>query len=239
MNPSETSFLVLGLVLGAAIGVALWQAVRARSAPRREVRLTITPNAVPARRASTLAIPGGRHDQGPLPGSPDGDARVHEPPAVVRSAAATSSPVAVIGRVAPPCSNADSISTRHSRFPSTQSPCRSWSTGPGLWACRSERGQRVAAHCRSGQPAGAARPAALPFPMPVSTRTRASATSASPAAIDRSRRGPRGPADTRKEARSHGRASRPTGGPSAGSASGRQLPTPASMNAAWSTSVAP
>ena len=49
MTSSEIAFLALGLVLGAALGAALVQVVRARPAPRREVRLTITQNAIPAR----------------------------------------------------------------------------------------------------------------------------------------------------------------------------------------------
>lgn len=75
MNPTESAFLVTGLVLGAAIGAAFWRAVRSTTAPRREVRLTIAPNSVPARHAATLAAPGGMRDPGPLPGSPDGDSR--------------------------------------------------------------------------------------------------------------------------------------------------------------------
>ncbi len=71
MSPSEIAFLVFGLVLGAAMGAALIQVVRARPAPLREVRVTITPNAIPARRAHTLAVPHGTAHPGPIPGSPE------------------------------------------------------------------------------------------------------------------------------------------------------------------------
>ncbi len=64
MTSSEIAFLALGLVLGAALGAALVQVVRARPAPRREVRLTITQNAIPARtgppRSQDPATPGAR-----------------------------------------------------------------------------------------------------------------------------------------------------------------------------------
>ena len=71
MSPSEIAFLALGIVVGTAVGAALVQLVRHRPTPRREVRLTITPNAIPARRASTLAIANGAAYLGPIPGSPD------------------------------------------------------------------------------------------------------------------------------------------------------------------------
>lgn len=71
MSPSEIAFLAFGLVLGAAIGAALVQASGSRLAPRREVRLTITPNAIPARRAHTLAVPYDTPHPGIIPGSPD------------------------------------------------------------------------------------------------------------------------------------------------------------------------
>ncbi len=74
MSPSEIAFLAFGLVLGAAIGAALVQASGSRLAPRREVRLTITPNAIPARRSHTLAVPYGTAHPGVIPGSPDADA---------------------------------------------------------------------------------------------------------------------------------------------------------------------
>ena len=75
MSPSEIAFLAFGLVLGAAIGAALVQASGSSLAPRREVRLTITPNAIPARRAHTLAVPYDTAHPGIIPGSPDADAR--------------------------------------------------------------------------------------------------------------------------------------------------------------------
>jgi hypothetical protein len=78
VNPSETAFMVLGLIIGAAMGAALWQAIRSKSALRQEVRVTIAPNSVPARRAHTLATPRGSRDLGPLPGSPDGDAHAED-----------------------------------------------------------------------------------------------------------------------------------------------------------------
>jgi hypothetical protein len=71
VSPSEIAFLAFGLVLGAALGAALVHASRSRLAPRREVRLTITPNAIPARRAHTLAVPHDTAHPGIIPGSPD------------------------------------------------------------------------------------------------------------------------------------------------------------------------
>ena len=71
MSPSEIAFLAFGLVLGTAIGAALVQGSGSRLAPRREVRLTITPNAIPARRAHTLAVPYDTPHPGIIPGSPD------------------------------------------------------------------------------------------------------------------------------------------------------------------------
>ncbi len=74
MSPSEIAFLAFGLVLGTALGAALVQASGSRLAPRREVRLTITPNAIPARRAHTLAFQYDTATPGMIPGSPDAGA---------------------------------------------------------------------------------------------------------------------------------------------------------------------
>ena len=79
MFPSEVAFLAFGLVLGAAVGGALAQALRGRPAPRREVRLTITPNAIPSGRTRTLAIARGSAYPGVIPGSPDGEAMADAP----------------------------------------------------------------------------------------------------------------------------------------------------------------
>lgn len=74
MSPSEIAFLALGLVLGAAVGAALAQAGRAWPAPRREVRLTITPNSIPVRRSFTLAVPPAAVRPGSPGGSPESQA---------------------------------------------------------------------------------------------------------------------------------------------------------------------
>lgn len=73
MSGSEFAFLALGLMLGAASGAAVVFTIRSRP-PSREVRLTVTHDAVP-RRASTLSSgsPRTRPDD-PAPGGP-GDRR--------------------------------------------------------------------------------------------------------------------------------------------------------------------
>jgi len=52
---SEIAFLAIGLILGVMAGAALIATLRSRSTPAREVRITVAPDAVPRRRASTLA----------------------------------------------------------------------------------------------------------------------------------------------------------------------------------------
>jgi hypothetical protein len=71
VTPSEIAFLAVGLVLGAALGAAMVQLARAHPAPGREVRITITPNAIPVRRSHTLAVPFDTAHPGYIPGSPD------------------------------------------------------------------------------------------------------------------------------------------------------------------------
>jgi hypothetical protein len=55
VTASEFAFLAMGLVLGVAAGAALIEVVRARPPARREVRVTMTADAIPRRRAATLA----------------------------------------------------------------------------------------------------------------------------------------------------------------------------------------
>ena len=74
MVPSEIAFLALGLLLGSAVGAAIAQQLARRQGPRREVRVTITPNAIPSRRAYTLAVPGGISLAGPRRGPFDAGA---------------------------------------------------------------------------------------------------------------------------------------------------------------------
>src|SRR4051794_21507089 len=53
VTPSELAFLALGLILGSAVGGAITQSLARRPGPRRAVRVTIAPNAIPSRRAYT------------------------------------------------------------------------------------------------------------------------------------------------------------------------------------------
>ena len=73
MSPSEIAFLALGIILGAAIGAAIVEAVRARPAPRREVRITVSPNSITPRRPLTLASADPDAGRSTIPGSPDDD----------------------------------------------------------------------------------------------------------------------------------------------------------------------
>lgn len=71
MTASEFAFLALGLVLGVAAGAALVEVVRARAPGRHEVRVTVAPNSIPARRSATLADPGQADGpSGPARGGP-------------------------------------------------------------------------------------------------------------------------------------------------------------------------
>lgn len=75
MTASEFAFLALGLVLGVATGAALIEVLRARPPASREVRVTVSPNAIQSRLSSTLADPGAARDAvGPAAGGP-GDRR--------------------------------------------------------------------------------------------------------------------------------------------------------------------
>ena len=54
MTGSEFVFLAFGVILGIAAGAALIEFIRARR-PARAIRVTVAPDAVPRRRAATLA----------------------------------------------------------------------------------------------------------------------------------------------------------------------------------------
>jgi len=113
VSANEFAFLALGLVLGVATGAALIEVIRSRPPAPREVRLTVTPDAVPRRPFATLATGafrseaaevarGGPADRrgadrdtppnDPPPGSP-GSPFVPAP-AVLRMGAVASGPVA-------------------------------------------------------------------------------------------------------------------------------------------------
>lgn len=70
MSPPEIAFLALGLIVGAATGAAIVEALRTRPIPRREVRLTVSPNSILPRRPSTLATADRFEGLGSIPGSP-------------------------------------------------------------------------------------------------------------------------------------------------------------------------
>ncbi len=55
MTASEFAFLALGLVLGIATGAALSMVIRARPPAPREIRVTVSPDAVPRRPPATLS----------------------------------------------------------------------------------------------------------------------------------------------------------------------------------------
>ena len=55
MTGQEVAFLLLGMLVGSGIGATIAIVVRRRTEPKREVRVTVAPNAIPRRRAATLA----------------------------------------------------------------------------------------------------------------------------------------------------------------------------------------
>ena len=80
MTAGEFAFLALGLVLGVASGAALIEVFRARPPAARQVRVTVSPNAIHARMSSTLADPSSAGDAaGPAARGP-GDRRWRDEP---------------------------------------------------------------------------------------------------------------------------------------------------------------
>jgi hypothetical protein len=55
VTASEFAFLALGLVLGVGVGAALSIVLRARPPAPREVRVTVSPDAIPRRPPATLS----------------------------------------------------------------------------------------------------------------------------------------------------------------------------------------
>ena len=55
MTGQEVAFLLLGMLVGSGIGATIAIVVRRRSEPKREVRVTVSPNAIPRRPAATLS----------------------------------------------------------------------------------------------------------------------------------------------------------------------------------------
>jgi hypothetical protein len=88
VSPSEIAFLAVGIVIGTAVGAAIIEAMRARPAPKRQVRVTISPNSVHARRPATLADPVGE-GRGAYPGSPGDVAWPDAPTRTAQPAPAT------------------------------------------------------------------------------------------------------------------------------------------------------
>jgi len=75
VTASEFAFLALGLILGVATGAALVEVLRARPSSAREIRVTVAPNSIHARRAATLADDAfSQTSSGPAAGGP-GDRR--------------------------------------------------------------------------------------------------------------------------------------------------------------------
>ena len=70
MTGQEVAFLLLGMLVGSGIGATIAIVVRRRTEPKREVRVTVAPNAIPRRRAATLAHDGIADPSRPARGGP-------------------------------------------------------------------------------------------------------------------------------------------------------------------------
>jgi hypothetical protein len=70
LTGQEVAFLLLGMLVGSGIGATIAIVVRGRTEPKREVRVTVAPNAIPRRRAATLAHDGNAEPSRPARGGP-------------------------------------------------------------------------------------------------------------------------------------------------------------------------
>jgi hypothetical protein len=70
LTGQEVGFLLLGMLVGSGIGATIAIVVRRRTEPKREVRVTVSPNAIPRRRAATLSHDGDADPSRPARGGP-------------------------------------------------------------------------------------------------------------------------------------------------------------------------
>ena len=102
MTGSEFAFLAMGLALGVAIGAAIIEVLRVREAGRHDVRVTVTPDAVPRRRSATLAdqfVADPLHHTDPARGGP-GDRTAEEPDRAPAPVMASNRGTSVLSRTA-------------------------------------------------------------------------------------------------------------------------------------------
>ena len=91
---SEILALALGLLIGVAGGALLVSLFQVRPRPPREIRVTITPNALPRKRASTLAVDHNRLSTVPIGrGGPADPITLHVSPGAARPAWANAAPI--------------------------------------------------------------------------------------------------------------------------------------------------
>lgn len=151
MTAGEFAFLALGLVLGVASGAALIEVFRARPPAARQVRVTVSPNAIQARMSSTLADPASagdgagpaargpgdrrwRHEAGPADESEGIRRRIDDP---VPGPDVGGTPVPSRPVATPVATMAPAAGLRPARAPATDRPDRAaplWlspSTAPG------------------------------------------------------------------------------------------------------------
>ncbi|HEY3335600.1 MAG TPA: hypothetical protein VGK16_10245 [Candidatus Limnocylindrales bacterium] len=103
MSSSEIAFLAIGLIIGAAIGAAIAEGLRARPAPRGQVRVTISPNSVSARRSTTLSDPSLGSSDGSFAGSPEDGAWNEGPtPSVPATPLTATATAPILGAVRTP-----------------------------------------------------------------------------------------------------------------------------------------
>ena len=104
MTASEFAFLAIGLIVGVACGAALIQVLRSRPPSPRRVQVTVSPNSIPSRRASTLADNAiDRAGPGTAGGPADGssnETEAEEPDEATRTSVPSHAPFRVAGATA-------------------------------------------------------------------------------------------------------------------------------------------
>lgn len=117
MSPSEIAFLGLGLVIGSVAGALLLLADRLRPGRRRRVRITVTPNSIPARQAPRPAGP-----TNPAAASPAAAARAAGAAQADREIPAAAAPPGLDATRAVPVMDRTAVPTASAAVPAGAAP---------------------------------------------------------------------------------------------------------------------